>query len=225
MIKKLITYLLVILFGIVSCKKKDAISEKVNSEKITQEKLIDSSKIKATKNQIVDSVPKISQSPKDLKSYLKNKVERLSKLEHNYIIKDFGLIKVEKTRLIRGLERLIKSDFNKPVEIENINIDTIKNSIIESRFAFIKATKSKTPNGNTFPRATITEYIFKNQDIANSTFSSLSELREIDRIWYRISKEPNSILLEDNRLYYVSTGGWYMMDIYKEIENEIKKRP
>jgi len=43
MIKKLITYLLVIFFGIVSCKKKDALSEKVNSEKINQEKLIDSS--------------------------------------------------------------------------------------------------------------------------------------------------------------------------------------
>ena len=73
MIKKLITYLLVILFGIVSCKKKDALSEKANSEKITQEKLIDSSKIKTTKNQIVDSVPKISQNAKDLKSYLNAK--------------------------------------------------------------------------------------------------------------------------------------------------------
>ena len=180
-----------------------------------------------TKNQIIDTVPKISQSYENisLKSSLKNKVERLSKLENNYILKNFGLIEIEKTRLIGGLERLVKSEFNKPKEIENINIDKIKNQIHESRFSFVKATKSIKPNGNTFPRAKIEEYIFKNQDEAKQIFESLSELREIDRIWYRISKEPNSMLLEDNRLYYVSTGGWYMMEIYKEIENEIKKRP
>ena len=206
------------MLGVFSCKKKDGLKEKIKPEK-----LIDSFKIKETKNQIIDSVSKISQSPNDLNSYLKSKAERLSKLNYNYIIKDFKLVEIEKTRLIRGLERLIKSNFNKPKEIENINLDKIKKSILASRFVFVKATKSKTPNGSSYPRATITEYIFKDQDIANSTFEFLSELREIDRIWYRISKEPNSIILEDNRLYYVSTGGCYMADIYKEIENEIKK--
>ncbi len=214
-----------ILLGVLSCKKKDTLPEKVNSKKIIEQKLINSSKTKPHKNQIIDSVPKITQTTIDFNSYLKNKVERLSKLEYNYIIKDFKLIEVENTRLIRALERLIKSDFNKPEEIKNINLDKIKNNILESRFVFVKATKSKPLDGETFPRATIVEYIFKNKDIAKNTFESLNELRKIDRIWYRVSKEPNSMLLEDNRIYYVSTGGWYMMDIYKEIEDEIKKRP
>ena len=229
MTKNLITYLFVILFGVISCKKKNVLSENVNAEKITQKKSIDSSKTKVVKNQIIDTVPKINQSSENisLQSYLKNKVERLSKLENNYILKNFGLIEIERTRLIGGLERLVKSEFNKPKEIENINIDIdkIKSQIHESRFSFVKATKSMKPDGNTFPRAKIEEYIFKNQRQAKQVFESLSELREIDRIWYRISKEPNSMFLEDNRLYYVSSGGWYMMEIYKEIENEIKKRP
>ena len=192
-----------ILFGVISCKKKNVLSENVNAEKKTQKKSIDSSKIKVVKNQIIDTVPKINQISENinLQSYLKNKVERLSKLENNYIIKNFGLIDIERTRLIGGLERFVKSEFNKPKEIENINIDKIKSQIHESRFSFVKATKSMKPDGNTFPRAKIEEYIFKNQREAKQVFESLSELREIDRIWYRISKEPNSMFLEDNRLY------------------------
>ncbi len=225
MIKKLITYLLVTLLGIVSCKQKEVLSENVDSEKIINQEVIDSSKIKTTKNQIIDTAPKISQSHNNLKSYLKNKVERLSKLENNYVLKNIGLIEIEKTRLIGGLERLVKSEFDKPEEIENINIDKIKNRIYESRYSFLKATKSINPGGNTYQRAKIEEYIFKNIDEAIITFEFLKKLQKNDRYWIMIAKEPHSMFLEDNRLYFIGSGGWYMMNMYKEIENEIKKRP
>ncbi|WP_025743532.1 hypothetical protein [Aquimarina pacifica] len=225
MIKNLITYLLITLLGVVSCKKKEVLSENGDSKKVINQEITDSSKIRETKNQIIDTVQKISKTPKNLKSHLKSKVERLSKLENNYVLKEIGLIKIEKTRLIGGLERLVQSEFEKPKEIENINVDKIKNLIYESRFSFLKATKSMSPEGNTYPRAKVEEYIFNNIDEAVEIFEFLKKLQKNDRYWIMIAKEPHSMFLEENRLYFISSGGWYMMNMYKEIENEIKKRP
>lgn len=161
----------------------------------------------------------------DLTSQLEEKVERLSKLEHQYMLKQIGRIEIEKSRLIAGLERRSNEDTNRPEEVKGINIEEIKSRVYETRQAMLKAAKTITPNGNTYPRATIEEYIFNSIDGASRTFELLMKWKENEKDWIMIAKEPHSLFLEDNRLYFISSGGWYMMNMYKEIEHEMKKKP
>ncbi|OEK09586.1 hypothetical protein A8C32_12850 [Flavivirga aquatica] len=157
----------------------------------------------------------------DLKSRLNNKVQRLSSLKSNYILKNIKLIKIKNSILIGQLENLSEFEFT-PKEIKSLNIKKIKNSVYETRQCFVKGTKTIISKGDTYPRATIVEYIFNTEEDALKTFEQLNELRKDKSIWIHVSKSPNSMFLEDNRIYYILSGGWYMSGIYKEIERKMK---
>ncbi len=209
--QKSLIYLIIVCSSIISCKKEiDSLSKNNKEEKTSIEN------VDTIKKKDITFDGKITQTSLelDLESRLEFKAKSLSKL--NYIIKKIEIIETKRTRLISGLERLYKSEKLKQQEIENL--------IFESHSAFLKGTLVINEDKNTYPRVNVEEHIFKDKKSAKEAFIFLNDLKKINSIWYNISKEPSSLFLEENRLYFVISGGWYMMDIYKEVEKELKKK-
>jgi predicted nuclease with TOPRIM domain len=163
----------------------------------------------------------VEQSNDELTSRLKSKVERLSHLEHNYIFEKFSKITIEKSSLVARFKYLSDSEYT-PEKLKFVDVEKLKNSISKTYQCFIKGTKEMYSGSKLYPRAYIGEYIFKTKEHALKAFETLNELRKDGNLWIHISKSPNSMFLEDNRIYYIDSGGWYMLDIYEDIEKEMK---
>ncbi|PWH83360.1 hypothetical protein DIS18_02060 [Algibacter marinivivus] len=206
---KLIIYSLLIICFFFSCKKE-----------IKQENNIH---LNNEENIISDQNLIISVEKENFESYLGIKVKRLSKLKYNYILKRIDTLEIHKSTLISGLEWLCKSEQLIHNKIDNLDIEDFKSEIYRSNFAFLKGTVTINSGGNTYPRIKVEEYIFKSKKSATEAFNFLSNIKKIDNIWFRVSKAPNLLFLEENRIYYIISGGWYMMDIYREIGEELKK--
>lgn len=206
---KTIIYSLLIISFMFSCKKE--IKHKTNILQNKEENIL-------TKKNSIISVEK-----ENYESFLEIKVKRLSKLKYNYILKKIDTLEIHKSTLIRGLDWLCESEHLFYNEIDNLNIENFKSEIYRSNSAFLKGTIAVGPVENTYPRVTIEEYIFKNKKSATKAFNFLNSIKKINHIWYKVSKAPNSLFLEENRLYFIISGGWYMMDIHQEIGEELKK--
>ena len=157
----------------------------------------------------------------DLSSKLKNKVTRLSKLEHNYVIKEFVEVDVKSSMLIGQLEQLSKRTYLAEL-FNDVSIDILKKELYTAQECFVKGTKAMSPNSKTYPRARLVEYIYNTEEAAKQSFEALKAIKTKGSIWMLISKSPDILFLEDNRIYFVRTGGMYMLDIYKQIEEELK---
>lgn len=154
-----------------------------------------------------------------LTSKLEEKVTRLSQLEHNYQLKSLEVVPPEKTLLLGRLQRILK---RKDSLAKKIKLSAIKSGIHEIRKSFLKGTKPMQPNGNTFSRVTIEEYIFKTPDHAKTIYTILKKLENDAGLWMYISKAPYELFIEENNIYFMSSGGYYMMEIYEDIFEKIK---
>jgi len=173
---------------------------------------------KDTISQKVDSHESELKTAIDLTSKLKEKVARLAELEYNYQLKSLEVVPPEKTILIGNFQRILRLNDSTS---KNIDIPKIKKSIHEIRKSFLKGKKPMQPNGNLYPRVTIEEYIFKTPESAKIAFETLKKSKKNRRIWNYI-KSPSELFIEANRIYFVNSGGFYMMDIYKDIVEKIK---
>jgi hypothetical protein len=154
-----------------------------------------------------------------LTSKLEEKVTRLSQLEHNYQLKSLEVVPPEKTLLLGRLQRILK---RKDSLAKKIKLSAIKSGIHEIRKSFLKGTKPMQPNGNTFSRVTIEEYIFKTTESATTAFETLINTKKNGGLWMYISKAPYELFIEENNIYFMSSGGFYMMAIYEDIFEKIK---
>ena len=77
-------------------------------------------------------------------------------------------------------------------------------------------------NGDTYPRVLIEEYIFNTPKAANAVYDMLMKSKTGSRLWMYISKAPHEVFLEENRVYFMRSGGFYMMEIYKDILKNLK---
>ncbi|WOI24105.1 hypothetical protein [Nonlabens ulvanivorans] len=74
--------------------------------------------------------------------------------------------------------------------------------------------------GNFRPRGRVIEYIFKNDSIAQSIYDQLMQVKKDLRKDWEIAvdwKCPAIMILKDNRIYHIITGGHYMMGMENEI--------
>ena len=154
----------------------------------------------------------------DLTSKLAEKVNRLAQLEYNYVLKSLDTVPPQKTMLLGFLEYISKLTDSTSKEI---NFTLIKDSIHEIRKAFLKGTKPMYPNGNTYPRVTIEEYLFTTTESAKTAFETLMNSKKNRRLW-KYFKSPHELFLEENSIYFVNSGGYYMMEIYMDIVEKIK---
>ncbi|MBC8755365.1 hypothetical protein H2O64_11810 [Kordia sp. YSTF-M3] len=207
-------FLIAILFTFVSCNQKTKTVHKKTQEKETTTKLTDTIVQQKVVSHESETIKKV-----DLKSKLEEKVARLSQLEHNYQVKSIAIVHPEKTLLLGRLQHALKL---KDSLAKEIDLASIKKELHEARKSFLKATKSMTPNGNTYPRVTIEEYIFKTQESATTAFETLMDSKKNGGLWTYVSKEPSVLFLEENKMYFVNTGGYYMLGMEKDIAEKIK---
>ncbi|MFK7747191.1 MAG: hypothetical protein AB8B65_02245 [Kordia sp.] len=200
-----------VLICFVSCREQASKNtEKVPQQEVSKDTV--SPKVNAHESEIKKEI--------DFTSRLEEKVQRLSKLEHKYQIKNFEKVSPAKTILFGGLQRMIRL---RDTVYKDIDLDMFKNGLHEVSTAFLKGAKPMQPNGNLYPRVTIEEYIFKTPEIAKTTFNMLKKSQKHGSLWMYISKAPHDFFLEENRMYIMISGGHYMMGIYKDIAEKIKK--
>jgi len=152
-------------------------------------------------------------------SRLKNKITKLSKLESNYQQTKNGKIEIDQSNLIK---RFVKFINHLDTTTNNINFtENFKKSIVEINYSHIKGTNEI--SSNLYPRAKLEEYIFTSEECAENFINNLNKILKNDTDWYNVEKSPSSIYQEENRVYFIISGGWFMKSIYKEIVNEIVK--
>lgn len=154
------------------------------------------------------------------KSELKHQLLKLEELENNYQVISIGKSKIDESIVCRGVKRLPELDLREQF-FEMRNLDKLFEGIIEVNYAYIKGTKDM--GGKLFPRAKVEELIFQSEDSARRLSAFINEVKEEGYAWENIDKSPNSIFNQKNRIYYISSGGWYMNPFYKEIENVMKE--
>lgn len=200
--------ILLIISIMISCKSEIKEKEIVNSE---------SKKISTIQRDIFSFNGKYeSSSSANLKSELKSKLIKLENLEHNYQIVKIEKSTFEESTVCRGMEILSELSSERFV-YEIKNLDQFKNGIEEINIAFIKGTKDL--GGKLFSRAKLEELIFKSEESAIKLVEFLNQLNT----WEDLDKSPSSIFNDENKVYYISSGGFYMKPFYKEIAKEMKK--
>ena len=206
---KLYLTIILLVFVFTSCKE-----EKTNLPNVEAVETV-----LGTTDSITDTVEDVVTI--DLNSKLRDKVTRLSKLKHNYIIKEFVEVDVKRSMLIGQLARLSSRTYLEEM-FKDVSIEVLKKDLYSTQECFVKGTKAMNINSNTYPRARLVEYIFKTEEAAKQSFDALKAIKRKGSVWMQISKSPDILFLEDNRIYFVRTGGMYMLDIYKQIEAELK---
>jgi phospholipid/cholesterol/gamma-HCH transport system substrate-binding protein len=173
------------------------------------------------KNEVIDFTCS-STDNNHINSKLAMKVERLYKLDNKYKQIEDGQFKIEESNLIQRFKRYIEN----PIFDNHSNgysiIENFDSSIIRMNYAYVKGEKDL--GNRLYARARIDEYVFKSDECAELFDSNIKRVLQDDRAWYEIDKAPTSIHREENRVYFVATGGWYMKPFYKEIVNEFKIR-
>ena len=149
----------------------------------------------------------------DTTSHIKSYQIKLENSKYNFIVKNLDDIEFSRINLLGTDERFHykqKELKNEILEICNhvqqINSFKFKGQVEISR--------------NTFPRGTLTEYIFPNEILASQAFQNLQDFKRRNRSYWEMKvdvKCPSTMILRDNRLYHVITGGWFMMGKEEEI--------
>lgn len=196
-----------VFFMIFSCAS-DTNKKPSTNNKETRKELKDTSRKKEAK---------VVQEKVDFSSKLKEKVMRLATLEHKYQLQRLDTVLPEKTQLLGGLQRVSKLR-----DSIHIDLNLFTRELYQIQKAFVKGSKPMQANGNTYPRATVEEYIFKTAEHTNAIFEMLETSKKQGTYWMYISKAPHELFVEENRLYFMSSGGFYMLDIYKNIVEKLK---
>ncbi|QHI37490.1 hypothetical protein IMCC3317_28690 [Kordia antarctica] len=204
-------FLITIVFTFVSCNQNTkTVPEKLPKKENVTDTIVPK-KVVSHESETIKNI--------NLTSKLAEKVNRLAQLEHNYLLKSLEIVQSEETLLLGRLQRILK---HKDSLSREIDLASIRSEIHNIRKSFLKGTKSMQPNGNIFPRVTIEEYIFKSQQSAKKAFETFIKAKKSGSLWTYVSKEPSVFFLEKNKIYFVCSGGYYMMNMYEEIVEKIK---
>ncbi|AGC77561.1 hypothetical protein LX97_02244 [Nonlabens dokdonensis] len=103
-----------------------------------------------------------------------------------------------------------------------IRLKSVDSKIIKQNSVFLKSDYPK--NSDTKYRGRIHEYIFKNDSIASQSFNKLYGLKQQYPMQWHLSvewKSPSVLVLKNNKVYHIITGGDYMMGMEKEVQRLI----
>ncbi|PQJ30463.1 hypothetical protein BST92_00245 [Nonlabens arenilitoris] len=149
----------------------------------------------------------------DTTSHIKSYQIKLENSKYNFIVKNLDDIEFSRINLLGTDERFhyIQKELKNEIleicnHVQQINSFKFKGQVEISR--------------NTFPRGTLTEYIFPNEILASQAFQNLQDFKRRNRSYWEMKvdvKCPSTMILRDNRLYHVITGGWFMMGKEEEI--------
>lgn len=103
-------------------------------------------------------------------------------------------------------------------EDQKLLVQNIEKQVLHHKVIFIKGAVKI--SSDSYPRANIHEYIFQTDSIAQVNLKKLMELKNKNpALWeMRINRKcPSLFIHNNNRIYHVITGGWFMMGMEKEI--------
>ncbi len=210
--KTCFAFLLVLFLGFfAACKEKETtIPAKEPQPKV----------VKDTVSPSVNSHESDTKKQIDLTSKLKEKVTRLAALKYNYQLKILDTVVSKKTILLGGLKRLIKL---RDTVYKDIDFTIFEKETHQMSTSFLKGTKPMPQTTNLYPRVTVEEYIFKTPESAQNALNLLGKLKKYRGLWTYIGKAPHDLFREENRIYFMSTGGHYMMGMEKDIISLLKE--
>lgn len=138
-------------------------------------------------------------------SNFKAALESLSTLKYQYAIKDLEEVEASRALVISSIKRLnpYKERQKKPLipEIPTKDIKTVQK-------AFVKGEKEISKN--TYPRAGIEEWEFKSIEGAEKVELLIDKIKK-EYHWDEISKSPITYWRMDNKIYFVTPGGFFML--------------
>lgn len=212
--KKYSIYISAIAFLLLfSCASETKKKPDLKKEEVT--KTVKDSSAQKDASHVSDTVKSIQ-----LTSKLADKVARLKTLEHQYQLKSLGALTPKQSMIFGSIQRIQK--LNDSLS-KKINIAQFEKDLHQIQKAFVKGAKPMYPNDNTYPRAHIEEYIFKTPKAAKTVYNVLKKSISDSRLWAPVTKSPHDLFLEENRMYFMVSGGFYMMEIYKDIAEKIKE--
>jgi len=156
-------------------------------------------------------------------SQLQSILESLSKSDNRYELKNRSPVDMNSS-VFYGIQYISKlSDQRTTYEVSNL--DHLINQIVASESVFVKGKKdiSISGDGGLFARTHIEEYIFRSADCAKTAEKYLHWINKHGPWGGMYHKAPSEIILQDQTLYYVLSGGefmrGYMPDIVSAIES------
>ncbi|SDF57958.1 hypothetical protein [Cellulophaga baltica] len=215
---KVSIFLTILSFLIISCNQN--IRQKAPT--VTDIK-IDTTKTNKIMNSVNRQITCDNNLDSDFTSQILCKIENLERLKSNYVLIKQGVILVNDSKIYKGIKKLKKITEKSKIKDKIDNLYYLSEMIFEIQFCFLKGTTDM--GGKTYPRARIEEVIFKSENCASQFIQNLNEsLENNNSLKDLFDKSPNSIFRENNRVYYISSGGFYMMEIYKNLESAIKNK-
>jgi len=195
--------------------------QEAKKDETISEKNVENSNVRIPESNLIEFTCKIDEASKPA-SKLLALASSLSELENNYQIKSSEEGNISNSIVLSGLRRLKdQRSLKRSKNYEIVNFEELTNSISSIKFCNIKGTKDL--GGRTYARAKIEEFIFKSSDCAINAFDIINEIKSNGYIWEEINKSPSSAFRLENRIYYISSGGWFMMDFYDEIANKMQE--
>lgn len=148
-------------------------------------------------------------------------IKELAFLPSEYILKNFSRSSFDYTRLGSQLINAVEGG---SMFISDLQVEEIRSRILTSFHATFKgaAPMYKSKTGATYPRAVIEEFIFGDEESAESALNVFLALKNDPRGQYVISKAPSYFVKNGNKLYFILTGGTYMVDMGLEIKEVVE---
>lgn len=156
-------------------------------------------------------------------SELKEQCSRLELLKPKYRLEKYASCSFNETNIGRHLNIAVDHESK---YISGSEVDGIRNKIHSASSASLKGTVPmyKGAGGSTYARVEIDELIFIDSNAAVDAMDFFEKLKKDKRGKYDISKAPSYFVRDENKLYFILTGGNFMVGIGDEIKEEIEKR-
>ncbi|MEM7374116.1 MAG: hypothetical protein AAF587_36320 [Bacteroidota bacterium] len=164
-------------------------------------------------NQLVYTKKAFPQASIDRTSQLDSKLKALESLPQAYTVVDRQQEALDKTIFYAGIKALTADLPKQHIITENPHL--LFHAIQTSEIALIKG---RTPiRDKIYPRARIEEFVFPSP-IQPAYLQDIFHLLKTDlRTWIEADKAQNALVIDQHRLYYISSGGHYMPNELKEI--------
>ena len=157
-------------------------------------------------------------NPSDrLESNFNTALEGLKGLDYQYDLKKLESRPVEQAYVLQRIP--VVNKFPKRVKNNDLVEAIPHTGIAKVNYAFIKGQKAM--SGNLYPRAEIEEWIFKSETCATEVAEILDRIQNNGHQWEHISKSPISTWQQENRIYFLTPGGFYMLSEVKVIQEKL----
>ncbi len=163
---------------------------------------------------VIEQEPAPSIIYQDTTSHLNRYKVKLENSKYLFSITEMQQIEFDRINLLSTNQRF---HLERERKLKNEILKICEDVLLISSFKF---KGQVTISSNTYPRGSMTEYIYPNKEMAKKSFDKLMNFKQKHRSYWEMKvdvKCPSKMILKDNRIYHIITGGWFMMGMEHEI--------